>query len=864
MLARIDAAPTAMAAEIQENFIPSPLGPMSLRPGLEYIGTTRNNLAAKHIPFVYSRTDTAIIELTDSNMRVRVGGINVTRPAVTTAITNGTFDTNLSGWSNLDEAASTISLWETGGYMSLRGDGTNAARQRQIITVTGPNIGIEHTLNLHVTRGPVSITLYDATQTFFQEMALETGYHSVSFTPAGQLDLFIINRHEYPVLLNSVVIAPAGEMALTTPWVAASLPKIRYIQSADVVFVACAGVKPHRIERRGARTWSIVEQAANNGPFRSMNLSDVSLTASALTGLITLTPSVSNTFRMEQVGALFSITSNGQSVIQTAGAQNIFTNSILVTGTGTSRIFTVTITGVWTATVTLQRSIGSDNDWQDVETYTTNQAKTFTDTLDNQTIYYRLGVKTGAYISGTATMRLDYPGGSITGIVRITAVNGTAAATTTATAVVLTDLGTTTATKKWAEGAWSAYRGYPSAVTIFDARLWYVGLDKFWGSVVDDYNNFNPLYVGDAGPVSRSIGSGPVETLRWLKSANNLLAGGDMAEFIARSSNQDEPITPTYFTVKKAASVGSHSTDAEVVDNNVIFADKSGTKLRELTYQGAGYTTSDLSALAPHICQPVITNFAVQRTPETRIHTVLNDGTVALFMHLETEDLKTWVNVITNGFVEEAFTLPGTEEDEVYYVVRRTINSATVRYLERWAKASEAIGGLANKQADSFYYYNGVATTTITGLLHIEGATAVVWADGIDIGTKVVSGGAITLTTAASKVIVGLGYTARFKSTKLASSVKDMTSRGRVVSLGVVLANTHAQGLQYGQDFEHLDPLPLVEDGAEIDVNAIRTQYNYDYFALNGSYMSDSRLCLLAAAPRPCTVMAAAITMDKS
>jgi len=44
-------------------------------------------------------------------------------------------------------------------------------------------------------------------------------------------------------------------------------------------------------------------------------------------------------------------------------------------------------------------------------------------------------------------------------------------------------------------------------------------------------------------------------------------------------------------------------------------------------------------------------------------------------------------------------------EDQVYYVVNRTINGATVRYLEKWAKETDCRGGTLNKQADAFIIF---------------------------------------------------------------------------------------------------------------------------------------------------------------
>jgi len=84
-----------------------------------------------------------------------------------------------------------------------------------------------------------------------------------------------------------------------------------------------------------------------------------------------------------------------------------------------------------------------------------------------------------------------------------------------------------------------------------------------------------------------------------------------------------------------------------------------------------------------------------------RVHAVLSDGTVALMVRDSAEDVKCWVNVETDGDVEDVVVLPGVTEDRVFYRVRRVLDGLTVRYHERWALESEARGGALNKMADS-------------------------------------------------------------------------------------------------------------------------------------------------------------------
>ena len=259
---------------------------------------------------------------------------------------------------------------------------------------------------------------------------------------------------------------------------------------------------------------------------------------------------------------------------------------------------------------------------------------------------------------------------------------------------------------------------------------------------------------------------------------------------------------------------------------------------------------------------PSITKLAIQRRPDTRIHCLRSDGTVALLVVSKTEEVRAWVTITTDGTIEDMVVLPGATEDQVYYVVARTVNSATVRYLEKWAQVASTVGGQLNLQADSFVSYTGTATNTITAA-HLANRSVICWADGVDQGTFTASGtGVVNLPVSAANIVVGLTYTAQFKSAKLAKSGSDLVRKTRVDHLGLVLANTHAQGIKYGPDFDTLDDLPLMEDGAAVATGALWPEYNNVYFEFNGAYDTDSRLCLQATAPRPCTVLAAIVTTD--
>lgn len=872
-LARTDVERVALSADVQTNWMSRVLGGMMLRPGLQYIGTTYNNSKAFHIPFVYAASDHAIIALTDYNMRVRIDDVLITRPSITSTITNGTFDSNLTGWTDADESGCT-SQWVTGGYMGLTGTETNSAIRTQTVTVSGGNINTEHGVRVKINRGVVKFKIGSTSggDEYVTEATLRAGEFSFALTPTGDFYITVSASTKYQSLVDSITMESAGVMVIPSPWSEAKLPYIRYDQSGDIIYVACNGIKQYKIERRSSRSWGIAEYLSEDGPFRAINITPTTITPSAISGDITLTASKS-IFKSTSVGALYRITASGQTVSSVIASDNTFTDSIRVIGVGASRSFTVSLTaasGSWT--VTLQRSVGDENSWEDTtSTYTGATSVAYSDGLDNQIIYYRLGIKTGNYTSGTVTCSLAYSLGENAGVVRITSYSSG----TSVNAIVLEDLGGTSAQHDWEEGYWSDRRGYPSAVAFFEGRLWWAGKDNIFGSVSDGFESFDDTIEGDSGPIVRSLGSGPIDNINWLLGLQRLVAGADTSEKVVRSNSLDDILTPTVFNIKTPSTRGSSNSAAIKVDSSGLFA--RNNRLFELEYDGSAfdYKTVDLTSAIPEIGSGGFVQIAVQRYPDTRIHCVKNDGTVAILIFDRNEDVKCWVDFTTDGVVEDVFIFPADssdDEDAVYYTVRRTINGSTVRYVEKFALESECVGGTQNKQADAFIAGTQASSTTITGLDHLEGEAVVVWADGINYSpvvsgvqtTFTVASGSITLPSAVTSYVVGLPYTAQYKSSKLAYASQGGTAllqSKRIEQLGLIMRNTHNRGLRYGSSFTNLYDLPLVEGGEDVGANDIWADYDERPFEFEQEFDTDSRLCLQSQAPMPCTVLACVMTM---
>lgn len=859
--ARVDLQRTSLSAEVMVNWDPRVLGPMALRPGFEHIRSLLG--LSRQFPFVYSVSETAQLDISDSLMRVAIDDVLITRPTVTAAVTNGNFTTDLSGWTDNDEAGSTSS-WSAGA-MALLGSGTTAAIRDQQVTLV--ESGVEHALRIVVTRGPVLLRVGSSIgdDSYISETTLGTGTHSLAFTPTTNFHIRFFNRRSFTTLVDSCTVEAAGTMTLPTPWLEADLFKLRPVQSNDVVYMSCTGYQTRKIERRASRSWSIVLYEPETPPLFALNATPITITPSALSGDITLTAS-SALFKSTNVGSIFRVYSVGQTVSATLTGANQFSTEIRVAGVGGQRAFGVMVTGTWSATITLQASVAEPGNWIDVESYTVNQSKSYNDGLDNQIIYYRIGIKTGNYTSGTATASLSYTSGTISGRARITGYTSA----TVVNAVALESFGALTASSDWQESRWSERRGFPSANTIFEGRLWFGSNDRVDGSQSDLFEDFNEDTEGDAGPISRIIGEGPVQSVNWMLALNRLMIGTistsaniapvklDRNNVLSgRSSSFDEPLTPTNFNLKPSAP-------------GCAFVQRARNRLLAVNFKidENDYAETDLSISVPDLHEYVpggvdrrITHIAIEYEPEKRIHCLRADGTATVCVFDRAENVICWVEIETDATIEDISVQPGVERDRVYYSVNRSGN----RYLWKYAMREECRGGTANKQADGFVHYEGTATATITGLSHLEGETVVAWGDGVDLGTYTVASGQVTLSQACAVATVGLGYQARWKSSKNAfgdAAGTPLNQPKRIDALGLILQYTHCRGLQYGPDFDTLDDLPLVEDYDELDPDTVHELYDKDSFEFPGEWSTDSRLCLVANAPRPCTVLAATLTMQ--
>ena len=417
-------------------------------------------------------------------------------------------------------------------------------------------------------------------------------------------------------------------------------------------------------------------------------------------------------------------------------------------------------------------------------------------------------------------------------------------------------------TQRWAEGAWSEENGYPRAVAFYEDRLWFAGTEAdpqtFWGSRTGEYEDFEGIADRADSSVTFTLASEDINAIEWLAGDQQLLIGTRGGEFIASGTRETEAITASNITVRRQSKYGvKPGVQPRFVDSALLFVQRAGERLHQLSYSNDSnrYVGPDVTALSNDILRPSAAELAYQSSPFRQLWVRLTDGNLATLTYVSDQDVLGWANIELGGTGVEVESLasiphPDGDQDQVWMIVKRTIDGATKRYIEYLEKPFSS----STTYADAFFVdsgltYSGSATTTITGLDHLEGQVVKVFADGVVQFDRTVSGGAISITSA-SKVQVGLGYDARVQTMRLESGAADGTAQGRRKRVQQILlrVDNSSQSVSYGANFDKMDSW---------DMGAGAT-YSGDSpsFTMPGGYEREGRISIQHQDPTPFTLVA--------
>lgn len=359
---------------------------------------------------------------------------------------------------------------------------------------------------------------------------------------------------------------------------------------------------------------------------------------------------------------------------------------------------------------------------------------------------------------------------------------------------------------------------YPGAVSYFEQRRTFGGTinkpQNMWMTRSGTESNLsNSIPTNDSDAINFKVFAREANTIRHIVPVQNLILLTSSAEWRVTSVNSDA-ITPTSISVRPQSYIGASNVQPIIINNNIIHVAARGGHLREIALTtnnvgNSGYISSDISLRAPHLFDGLdIVDLAYAKAPTPIAWAVSSNGNLLGLTYVPEQQVGAIHRHDTDGVFESVCVVAEGAIDAVYVVVRRTINNVSKRYIERFASRMFA------SLADSFFVdcggtYNGAPTTSISGLTWLEGKTVNILADGAVHPTRVVSGGAITLEKAASKVQIGLPITADIQLLPL-SFETEAYGQGRQKNVDKMWMRVNASsGIYAGPTFDKLVPAKI-------------------------------------------------------
>lgn len=313
------------------------------------------------------------------------------------------------------------------------------------------------------------------------------------------------------------------------------------------------------------------------------------------------------------------------------------------------------------------------------------------------------------------------------------------------------------------EVAFSSTRGWPQKVNFFQNRIFFARTQSLPGGLFgSNYNgfttnsfNFDDSEALDTNSVSTVIYSRRSVLIEHMVAYKSLLVFTTSGLF-STPLLEDFPLTPTnaaYINLQTADS--SMTTNPQILDNQVIFMDKGGKKVKDvnLIARTGTFATNNISVLAPHLIdQPNSSGVYENSSVKDGTWLILTMqgasmlGKLAIYQSVPEQQITAWTHSETDGY----FRLVEADEELVYFIVEREVSGGTKLYIEKlsWDVRLDCA------VVQTF----GGPQTIITGLSALEGKTVSVIGDGAVMQQRVVSSGQITVEYPITTAQVGLFY----------------------------------------------------------------------------------------------------------
>lgn len=819
LIGRLDLAKYQTGLKTCKNFLIRPHGPAVNRPGFEFVKEVKDSSKATRLmPFIFSPTQAYVMEFGDQYVRFHTEGATILEAAK--AVTGATsanppvVTVTSHGYANGDEPY--VSALP-GDFAALNG------RFLRVANVT------THTFELQDERG-VNI---DA-----------SGF--AAYTSGGTV---------------------ARPVEVATPYLEADLFDLVISQSADTVTIVHPGYAPRELVRVSATSWTLgaitfapdIDAPAVPAAVNTVGTGTVKhayvVTAIAEDGL---EESLATT---EAIGDSFTITGITQAnpgIITTSAAHGLAVEDLIYVDagdmveitTGYYRVDTVPLA----TTLSIKTLAGVVVDTTAYTAYTTGGTVEWAFVKNDLLTTGNYNTITGVNVAGAVRYNVYKDRSGVFGYIGQTDDLTVGFIDDNIAADMLTS-------PPINPTLFNAADKYPGAVSNFAQRRVFAGSNDepqtTWMSKPGAGANFSySIPATDNDAITFALDARQMNRVLHLVPLTDLLELTNTGEWRISAGSADA-ITPSTVNARQQGYTGAAVVPPLIAGSTVLYVQSQGAHVAAMRYalESNAYDSADVSVYAPHLFDGfTISDWTFQRAPQPVTWAVRSDGALLGLTFVPDQEVQAWHKHDTlKGSFESVCSIPeSTNEDMVYGVVNRTVDGLQKRFIERMhVRSFASVEGAFF--VDSGLSYSGSATTTITGLWHLEGETVNALADGNVVTGLTVANGSVTLPDESSEVHVGLQIIADIETLPLVLQAEAL-GQGQVENINrVYLRVDKSRGIWAGPDADNLRELPMRTSEAWGDPVELFTG-EVD-LTVDGDWNQDGTLLVRQADPLPLSIL---------
>lgn len=660
--------------------------------------------------------------------------------------------------------------------------------------------------------------------------------------------------------------ARVGTIEIATPWTEDEIWDVQYFSSADDVWLMHPNYETRKLSRLSHLSWSMASVRPEDGPFEPRNTDDaLTLYATAATGTTQITASA-DVFDSSMEGRLIRIDMQSyegippwepNSVIAqpTVNTRRRYDGKVYETPT----VYNDANHEVRTGTIPPTHTEGTEWDG-------TNAEQPIPDATGQaiKDIYH--GLQWTYLHSGYGVARIE------------NVVSSTVVDVTVLTLFPNEVVGSGNPSNNWRLGAFDIGT-FPASGTIFEERVAYGQRYSVYASKSFDFESFETGEKADDALAFYLAGGGEANEIAWLEDIDGFLTIGTIGGVRSLSgSGLDEALTPSSFKNRNSRALPCAKVQPVRAGQNYLYVVRGRKKIAELTQsQQLRFQSEDIGQISEHIPKKGVVELAFQDSPDPLLWVPLDDGQLGCFTYQPSQEVRGWHRHPLGGsfdggdwgVVESACVTPGeTGEDDVWLIVKRTINGITKRFIEIITPSFE-YGDIEDAfQVDCGLTYEGAATTEVSNMEHLAGETVDVLAGGkVYRGLTVTNAGHVSLpdgSAAATPWHVGLPTVAAAETLELDIGGRDgslMGRRKKVTEVIISLFETDVTGLQISSkqkgrwESVKIPSVAPASETASLFTGNVRVP-------IDDSWEGQGKISIRHVNPTPCTIRAMTPAFD--